>query len=289
MPDNPTVFTDPVVPANTADPLVSSDVTDPADTTDPANAVFTTDVPELADDTGPAGNVLDLSDGSANQPAPTPLSLDLPPLPAAPHAPVTPGLNWPMAPAMSPSTQPAGQTPSTPPAAPQPPASAPASQQGPMFEVYSPPQSSYGQASFAPSPSSPSQQYDPYRSQPVVYPPAPYPMNAADPRPMDSSSTTWAAAAHWTGILLGFLGPLIVYAAKGSVDPYVRKHAAEALNFQLTLIIGYIVSAILVVALVGLALMPLLWVLSLVFSVQGAAAASRGASYRYPINIRMVK
>ena len=117
------------------------------------------------------------------------------------------------------------------------------------------------------------------------------------PVPMSSESTTWASAAHWSGLVasavtsggLGFLGPLIVLLTKGKTDPFVRANAVEALNFYLTTVIGVIVSVfalIIVIGVAGLIAFPLLY---LIFSIQGAIAAARGQQYRYPINLRMVK
>src|SRR4051812_36220384 len=69
-------------------------------------------------------------------------------------------------------------------------------------------------------------QWGPYQT-PTAMPMAP---KVADPRGT-------ASIAHYLG-LLGFIGPLIIYATSGNNDPYVRDQSAEALNFHLTVIIG---------------------------------------------------
>ena len=117
------------------------------------------------------------------------------------------------------------------------------------------------------------------------------------PVPRSRESTTWASAAHWSGLIacaassggLGFLGPLIVLLTKGKTDPFVRANAVEALNFYLTSIIFVIISALTIllgVGVIGLFLFPLFY---LIFSIKGAVAASRGEPFRYPHNFRMVK
>jgi uncharacterized Tic20 family protein len=111
------------------------------------------------------------------------------------------------------------------------------------------------------------------------------------PAPVQSSGTdpkTMAVLAQVLGILTGFLGPLIIYLVNGEKDPYVRHHSAEALNFQLTVLIAYIVSFVLMLVLIGFLLFAVVWVLALVFGIQAAIAANRGEWYRYPISIRMV-
>ena len=114
-----------------------------------------------------------------------------------------------------------------------------------------------------------------------------------------SDTTTWAMAAHLTAlaaILVGlpFIGPLIIYLVKKD-NPFVRRHAAEALNFNLsimlyTLILG-IVTGILLFVLVGVLLLPLFLVLFaawVVLVIVAAVAAGRGEEYRYPLTIRFV-
>src|SRR5690349_12305695 len=83
--------------------------------------------------------------------------------------------------------------------------------------------------------------------------------------PAASDSRNWAMAAHLSalvGLVIGFsfMGPLVVYLARRE-DPYVRQHAAEALNFNLSALIyafvGGFVLVILILLLVGLVLIPL--------------------------------
>ena len=131
-------------------------------------------------------------------------------------------------------------------------------------------------------------------SQP--YPGAGGPMSPSEER-------TWATAAHWSALVaafvaLAFLGPLVVLLAKGKDSPWVRRHAVESLNFQLSMLIygfvGGILAVVLTVLTLGFGLLliiPLalafgaLW---LVFTITAAVKAGNGEDYRYPLTIRMV-
>ena len=93
---------------------------------------------------------------------------------------------------------------------------------------------------------------------------------------------------HVLGIFTGFLGPLVIYLVAKPEQQYARHHAAESLNFQLTMLIGWVAAWVLAFVLIGFVLMPVLWIGALVFEIMAAVAASRGEWYRYPINIRMV-
>ena len=97
---------------------------------------------------------------------------------------------------------------------------------------------------------------------------------------------------------MAFLGPLLVLFTKGSGSPYVRRHAVESLNFQLSMLIygvvGTILGIVLVVVTLGVGILVIL-PLALAFSVFwvimtiiGAMKAGNGEDYRYPLTIRMV-
>jgi uncharacterized Tic20 family protein len=114
-----------------------------------------------------------------------------------------------------------------------------------------------------------------------------------------SDTTTWAMGAHLSALgalLFGlpFMGPLIIYLVKKE-NPFVRRHAAEALNFNLSIMLYTLVLAfatvVLVFVVVGFLLIPLFLVLFavwFVFVIVASVAASRGEEYRYPLTIRFV-
>jgi uncharacterized Tic20 family protein len=103
----------------------------------------------------------------------------------------------------------------------------------------------------------------------------------------------WAVGAHLSSFVaaylaLGFIGPLVVMLAVGDRSPFVRRHAVAALNFNLSVLVYLVVSAILILILVGIPMLLALALLYLVTTIQGALAASRGEEYRYPLTIRFV-
>lgn len=130
---------------------------------------------------------------------------------------------------------------------------------------------------------------------PSAAPPAP----TAGPAPLPAgyvptaSERNWGVAAHLSGFVaaffaLGFLGPLLVLVTEGSRSPYVRRHAAEALNFNLSVLLWVVISAVLMLVLVGFLTMAAVGIMYVVASVLGAMAASRGDDFRYPLTIRFV-
>ena len=115
----------------------------------------------------------------------------------------------------------------------------------------------------------------------------------SQPAGVTDEDRNWAVGAHLSAFLaayvaLGFLGPLVVMLIRGDRSPFVRAHAVEALNFNLTVLIYVFICVVLALLLIGFLLLAGLAVLYLVAVIRGAIAASQGRSYRYPLTIRFV-
>lgn len=103
-----------------------------------------------------------------------------------------------------------------------------------------------------------------------------------------SDPKTIAALMHVSAIFFGFLGPLVGYLVFPN-DPFVREHSRQALNFQLTLLIGFVVSFALIFVFIGIITFFVLIVAALVLEIMGAIAASKGEQFSYPLTIPFLK
>lgn len=106
--------------------------------------------------------------------------------------------------------------------------------------------------------------------------------------PVAGDDTTWALLAHLSYFVLGLIGPLVIYLVKKDTSPFVRGHAAEALNFHITLTIAVFASFLLMIVIIGFVLLPLIVIAGAVYAVLAAIAANRGQAYRYPLTLRLV-
>lgn len=97
-----------------------------------------------------------------------------------------------------------------------------------------------------------------------------------------------AILVHLGTLFGGFLVPLIVWLVKKDESEFVAEHAKESLNFQISLILYFMASAILSLVLIGLFLLAALGVLNLVTVILATVAASKGEMYRYPLCIRFI-
>jgi uncharacterized Tic20 family protein len=116
------------------------------------------------------------------------------------------------------------------------------------------------------------------------------PPNSAD------QTRTLGMLAHLGGILayfyVGWVAALVIWLVNRE-----KHHGAEearvALNFQLTVLIGLIICAIVraipVIGVIGWLGAIALGIVSLVLSILAAVAVSRGGSYRYPFSLELVR
>lgn len=86
------------------------------------------------------------------------------------------------------------------------------------------------------------------------------------------------------------LGPLVVWLVKKDTSPYVDYHGKEALNFQLSILLYFLISipiGILTCG-IGFILTGAIVVFKLVMLIIAAIKANKGERYRYPLTIRMI-
>jgi uncharacterized Tic20 family protein len=90
---------------------------------------------------------------------------------------------------------------------------------------------------------------------------------------------------------LSLLGPLLVWLVKKG-DPYARRAAAGAFNFNLTFWLLYLISWLLIFTVIGAVVgIPLIIVLFLVSAwchIKGAVRAADDRPYDYPFQIRVL-
>jgi len=100
-----------------------------------------------------------------------------------------------------------------------------------------------------------------------------------------------ALLMHLLALFTGFVGPLIVWLVKKDDSTYLDQHGKEALNFQISALIYFLVGMVITVVTCGvgffllLALVVLMWVACILAAMQG----HRGDPCSYPLTIRLLK
>jgi uncharacterized Tic20 family protein len=113
------------------------------------------------------------------------------------------------------------------------------------------------------------------------------------PLPADQERL-WAMLAHLLSfvaayLFLGFVAPLIVLLVFGPRSAYVRAHAVESLNFNLTWLLYGIVGVILAFLLIGIPILIALGIAYLILVVIASVRANNGEFFRYPLTIRFIR
>ena len=110
------------------------------------------------------------------------------------------------------------------------------------------------------------------------------------------SERTWGMLAHLSALaglvapLVGIvIGPLAVWLAKREESEFVAGHAKEALNFNISVLLGALACLVLTLVFIGVLLGAALFVAWLVMVLIAAIKASEGHTYRYPFTLRLVK
>jgi uncharacterized Tic20 family protein len=129
--------------------------------------------------------------------------------------------------------------------------------------------------------------------------PAPQPAAAPGAPLSASDDKLWASLAHFGGLLY-ILPSLIIYLVLKDRGERTRVEAKEALNWQITFLIIWVVWIIIasiltipfllagisfLIGLIGF----LIWAVNAVFSILGGIKVQQGGSYRYPSAFRWVK
>ncbi|MBJ2261545.1 hypothetical protein PSFL_28980 [Pseudomonas sp. DD1] len=105
----------------------------------------------------------------------------------------------------------------------------------------------------------------------------------------------WAMLCHFAaflGLVFPFgsvLGPLILWQVKKDMDPLIDDQGKEALNFQLTVAIAWLVCFVLGFVVIGFLLMVVLVIAALILTIIGGVKANKGIAYRYPLTWRLIK
>ena len=139
------------------------------------------------------------------------------------------------------------------------------------------------------------QQPPQYGQQPPAYvPPQQPPLNPNEERTWGMlSHVVGGAAMVLSGGFLGFVGSLVIYLMYKDRGPFVRAHAANSLNVQITAAIGFLVGWLLTITLIGAIIgIPILigvFIWAVVVHVIGAVKANNGEWWTPPMTPSFIK
>lgn len=123
--------------------------------------------------------------------------------------------------------------------------------------------------------------------------PAASPYSGAPPT---QEERTWGMFAHLSAFAMfvfpfggNIIAPLIIWLSRRDTSAFVEMEAKEALNFNISVTLGWLVCGSLVFVLIGVPLAAALTLYWVIMAVVAGVKASEGVGYRYPVTLRLVK
>ncbi|MDH3192976.1 MAG: DUF4870 domain-containing protein [Acidimicrobiia bacterium] len=110
---------------------------------------------------------------------------------------------------------------------------------------------------------------------------------------MTKEERDWSMWAHFSTLSVlvgipGFIGPAVIWFMKKDESAVIAGQAKESLNFQISMFIYLVISAVLMLVLIGFVLFPLVLIADIVLAVIAGVRAGEGVAYRYPMTIRFL-
>jgi len=112
---------------------------------------------------------------------------------------------------------------------------------------------------------------------------------------LSKDEKNWGMFCHlasFVGVIIPFgniIGPLVIWVMKKDEYPFVDDQGKESLNFQITMVIAYIVCFLLTFVVIGIFLFFIVAIFALVVTIIAIVKSSQGVVYRYPLTIRFIK
>jgi len=119
---------------------------------------------------------------------------------------------------------------------------------------------------------------------------------------INKDARMWGMICHLAGlcglipivpVIGSIIGPLVVWQIKKDEFGFVDEQGKEAVNFQISILLYLLVSAILWVPLsfvcIGAVIPVAISIVDLIFLLIAAVKANDGEHYRYPLSIRFIK
>lgn len=110
----------------------------------------------------------------------------------------------------------------------------------------------------------------------------------------EREARNWGMACHLSalaGFVIPFgsiIGPLVVWLLKREESGFVDRQGKEALNFQITMFIAFLISLVLVFVLIGFVLIAAVVIFDLIMIIVATIKTSEGQDFRYPVSLRLI-
>lgn len=108
----------------------------------------------------------------------------------------------------------------------------------------------------------------------------------------DNSLAVVMQLLGFAGFVLPFgniIAPLVLWLIKRTESPLLDRTGKEVLNFQISYTIYAAIAGVLCFVLIGLLILPIIFILWIIFMIIAAVKTGNGEEYRYPLTIRILQ
>lgn len=122
-----------------------------------------------------------------------------------------------------------------------------------------------------------------------------YDAGGGDAGTLEADTRRWGFLLHLSVLagfalpIAGLVVPIIIWQLKKPILPGIDVHGVNAVNWIISLMIYTLVSALLVLALIGIPLLIALGLVSIIFPIIAAIKANNGEVWKYPLSISFLK
>lgn len=99
---------------------------------------------------------------------------------------------------------------------------------------------------------------------------------------------TLALITHLLCLFFSFIPPLVIYLTQIDQSAYIREHAKEALNFQLSILVYMMAGIMLMMVLIGFVVLFIVPIANIVLVIIATIKANNNVLYRYPFSLRFI-
>jgi len=111
---------------------------------------------------------------------------------------------------------------------------------------------------------------------------------------VSNDERNWAMLCHLGGLVhfIPFgqiIVPMIIWMVKKDELPFVDDQGKEALNFQISMLIYYLICIPLIFIVIGIFFLAMLGLINLILVIIAAVKAQQGEAFRYPLSLNLIK
>lgn len=105
---------------------------------------------------------------------------------------------------------------------------------------------------------------------------------------VEKDERTLAMLIYVISFFTAFIGPLVIWLLKKDESDFINHHGREYFNFLISYTVYSIISAILIIVVIGAFMLAIVGIAGLILTIVAAIKAYEGDYYRFPMIFRIL-